>query len=212
MRKILMCLAVIVIPFITTAQYKYRDSNHIGIAGGINQASLLTNNFNSQPLTGWNLGLSMRGNFYNDFDMVYAIDFTEHNFSITTLNELAAVKDVKYKYSGAQISLMMSYKIVENHISVELGPVLQVNGKLSLNENQNQNTIYNSTLKAGDIVDVNTFNVNAAAGVTAGIRNLRVILKYQYGVNNFFSRVNNDMSTDLKVHLGIVSASIVGYL
>ena len=212
MRKILMCLAVIVIPFITTAQYKYRDSNHIGIAGGINHASLLTNNFNSQPLTGWNLGLSMRGNFYNDFDMVYAIDFTEHNFSITTLNELAAVNDVKYKYSGAQISLMMSYKIVENHISVELGPVLQVNGKLSLNENQNQNTIHNSTLKAGDIVDVNTFNVNAAAGVTAGIRNLRVILKYQYGVNNFFSRVNNDMSTDLKVHLGIVSASIVGYL
>lgn len=212
MKKILIYAAILIMPLLASSQYKYRDSNHIGIAAGINQTTLLTSDFNGQALTGWNFGLSMRGNFYNDFDMVYAIDFSEHNFSITTLSELAAVEEVKYKYSGAQISLMLSYKIVENHLSVELGPVLQVNGKLGLNENHKENTIENSTLKALDIVDVNTFNVNAAAGVSAGIRNLRVILKYQYGINNFFSRVNNDMNTDLKVHLGIVSASIVGYL
>ncbi len=212
MRKIPLGFIFLIIPLLGNAQYQYRDSNHIGIEAGINQTSLLTSDFDSKPLIGWNFGLSMRGNFYNDFDMIYAIQFSEHNTSIRTLNELAAVEDVKYKYSGAQISLMVSYKIVENHLSVELGPVLQVNGKLGLAENEKENTIGTSALKAGNIVDVNTFNLNLGVGATAGIRNLRLVLKYQYGVNNFFSRVNNDMNTDLKVHLGIVSASIVGYL
>ena len=212
MRNIAVILSILLLPLIATAQYKYGDSNHIGVAAGINQTSLLTSNFDSKPLTGWNFGLSMRGNFYNDFDMVYAIQFNEHNFSIRTLNELAAVEDVKYKVSGAQISLMLSYKIVPNHLSVELGPILQVNGKLGLKEEQKDNTIGNSTIKAGDIVDVNTFNLNGGVAVTAGVRNVRLILQYQYGINNFLGQVNDNLDTNLKVHLGIVSASIVGYL
>ena len=63
------------------AQYDYRDSNRIGISFGINQFDLNTNDFQTKPGTGWNGGLSMRGNYYNNWDMVYVIQFSENNFS-----------------------------------------------------------------------------------------------------------------------------------
>ena len=66
------------------AQYDYRDSNRIGISFGVNQYSLITKNFETKPELGWNGGLSIRGNFYNNWDMVYAMQFSENNFSVAT--------------------------------------------------------------------------------------------------------------------------------
>src|SRR5690606_26014873 len=88
----------------------YGDSNRIGVAGGINQTSLITGDFQTKPGLGWNFGMSVRGNFYNNFDMVYAIQFNESNFSMTTTDPLNGNEEVDYKLSGAQISLMLSYK------------------------------------------------------------------------------------------------------
>jgi len=62
------------------AQYNYRDSNRIGLSFGINQFSLNTKNFQTKPGSGWNGGLSVRGNFYNNWDMVYSMQFSENNF------------------------------------------------------------------------------------------------------------------------------------
>ena len=55
-------------------------SNRIGISAGVNQFTLNTDNFETKPQTGWNAGLSVRGNFYDNWDMVYAIQFSDNNF------------------------------------------------------------------------------------------------------------------------------------
>ena len=65
-------------------QYHYRDGNRIGISFGVNQFSLNTTNFQTKPSTGWNAGLSMRGNFYDNWDMEYAMRFAENNFTVNT--------------------------------------------------------------------------------------------------------------------------------
>ena len=40
----------------------------IGVTLGLNQFSVNTSDFEAKPGSGWNVGLSMRGNFYNNWE------------------------------------------------------------------------------------------------------------------------------------------------
>ena len=194
------------------AQYEYRDSNRIGIGFGVNQFTLNTNNFQTKPGTGWNGGLSIRGNYYNNWDMVYAIQFSENNFSVTT-NSGFLTEDTSYKLSSAQVSLMLSYRIIENHLSFEFGPLVQVNGKLKLDYNDENNIIFGTTLLAKDIVAISQFNFFPVIGITAGVRHVRLNISYQYGVNNMLGNLNNkNLGVDFKGNPGILNGNLIIYL
>jgi len=194
------------------AQYDYRDSNRIGISFGINQFTLNTDNFQTKPETGWNAGLSMRGNFYNNWDMVYAMQFSENNFSVAT-NSGFITEDTNYKLSSAQISLMWSYKIVENHLSLEFGPLVQVNGKLNVDKDKENNIITGTTLLAKDIVDINTFNFYPVIGITTGFRHVRLNISYQYGINNMLGNLNSqNLGVNFKGNPGILNGNLILYL
>ena len=73
MKKLVLLLMFVWSYTSSYAQYGYRDSNRIGITLGANQFTLNTSNFSSKPDLGWNAGLSVRGNFYDNWDMVYAL-------------------------------------------------------------------------------------------------------------------------------------------
>lgn len=194
------------------AQYDYRDSNRIGISFGVNQFTLNTNDFQTKAGTGWNAGLSMRGNYYNNWDMVYAMQFSENNFLVAT-NSGFITEDTNYKLSSAQVSLMLSYKIVENNLSVEFGPLVQINGKLNVEKDQENNIISETTLLAKDIVDISTFNFFPVIGITAGVRHVRLNVSYQYGVNNMLGNLNNkNLGIDFKGNPGILNGNLIIYL
>jgi hypothetical protein len=200
-----------------TAQYNYRDSNRIGIIGGINQFTLNTDNFETKALTGWNLGLSVRGNFYNDFDMVYAMQFSENKFSVPTTTPLNFQKeDVEYKLPSAQISFMLSYKFIENHLSMEFGPMLQVNDKFKIDDDSNINNIIDgTTIKAGDIRKISKFNFYPVVGITAGVRHFRVNVQYAYGLTNMLGNLNDSNTNPgvkFKGNAGILSGNLIIYL
>lgn len=214
MKKLFLTAVFILITGIVSAQYNYRDSNRIGFIVGINQFTLFTNDFTTNPETGWNAGLSLRGNFYNDFDMVYALQFSENNFSVATKNEFFKNEAVNYKLPSAQISLLLSYKIIENHLSVELGPIFQINGKFEIDAQYDDNIITGTTLLAKDITDISSFNFYPAAGITAGVTHFRFNLQYQYGVTNMLGSLNNpdEGISGLKGNAGILSGNILIYL
>lgn len=194
------------------AQYEYRDSNRIGIFFGINQFTLNTNNFQTKPEMGWNGGLSMRGNFYNNWDMVYAMQFSENNFSVVT-NSGFITEDTNYKLASAQISLMLSYIIVENHLSLEFGPLVQINGKLKVDQDQENNIISGTTLLAKDIVAISQFNFYPVIGITTGVRHVRLNVSYQYGVNNMLGNLNNkNLGYSFKGNPGILNGNLIIYL
>ena len=212
MKKIFLTAVFSLITMVCFSQYEYRDSNRIGISFGVNQFTLNTNNFQTKPGTGWNGGLSMRGNYYDDWDMVYAMQFSENKFSVVT-NSGFISEDTNYKLSSAQVSLMLSYKIVENHLSVEFGPLLQINGKLNVEKDQQNNIISGTTLLAKDIVAISQFNFYPVIGITAGVRHFRLNVSYQYGVNNMLGNLNNkNLGHSFKGNPGILNGNLIIYL
>jgi hypothetical protein len=212
MKKILFTIAFVLISMVVFAQYEYRDSNRIGITLGVNQFSLNTKNFQTKSGIGWNAGLSMRGNFYNKWDMVYAMQFSENNFSVAAKSGFIT-EDVNYKLSSAQLSLMLSYKIVENNLSFEFGPVVQVNGKLKTDFSNENNILSGTTLLAKDIVDISRFNFYPAIGITAGVRHFRLNVSYQYGINNMLGNLNSkNLGVNFKGNAGVLNGNLIIYL
>ena len=108
MKKTIFTVVFALITIAASAQYGRRDSNRIGITAGVNQFDLNSNDFRNKAGIGWNAGLSVRGNFYNDFDMVYAMQFSQNNFTVVT-RKLLQTEDVKYTLNAVQIGLQLSY-------------------------------------------------------------------------------------------------------
>lgn len=213
MRKLTLVLFLILVSVSAFSQYRYRDSNRIGISFGGNQFSLNTNNFDAKPDLGWNAGLSMRGNFYNNWEMVYSMQFSENNFSVATLNSSSGREDVAYKLASGQVALLASYVIIQSHLSIEFGPIVQVNGKLSLDSNKENNFISGTTLLAKDIKAISNFNFYPTVGITFGVRHFRANVSYQYGVNNMLANLNNkNLGVHFKGNPGIVNGNLIVYL
>lgn len=213
MKKLYISCALLLISLTVNAQYGYRDSNRIGITFGVNQFTLHTSNFQTKPELGWNGGLSIRGNFYDNWDMVYAIQFSENNFTVATKSKFLANEDVNLKLASAQISLQLSYVIIENNLTFEFGPIVQVGGKFKSDYDKESNSISGTTLLVKDIEDISKFNLYPSVGLTAGVKHFRFNVCYQYGINNMLENLNSkNLGYDFKGNPGILNGNIILYL
>lgn len=194
---------------IGTAQYGYRDSNMIGITLGLNQFNLKTSDFETKPGDGWNIGLSMRGNAFNDWDAIYGLQFSEYNFKVATLSPTLQERETNLKLSCANITFQLSYKIIENHLSIEFGPMVQINGKLAIEETDEDNILQNTeeVYPVKNLTDISNFTIYPVVGLTAGVRNVRLNVTYQYGINNMFGKIDGDF----KGNASVVNGNIIFY-
>ena len=201
---------------ISFSQYQNKDGNRIGITAGISQSSLFTDNFNAKPGIGYNGGLSVRGNYYNNWSMIFGMQFFQNTFSLESTSLTTTLKETEFNVSGAQVRLLLSYNVVKDHVSLDFGPVFQANGNLSTKSTDENNILTGTTLKASQIEDISKFNGNIYVGVSAGNRRLRAVLYYQYGVTNLLNNLNNNDALrvqngnkDFKGNVGTVSAQIL---
>lgn len=201
----------------TFSQYDNKDSNRIGIGGGITQFNISTDNFKTIAKPGWIAGLHVRGNFYNDFQMIYGIQFMESKFALNTI-KAGTAQETEFKYSGVQLILMPSYTIIENHINIEAGPVFQLNDKLKIDNSDQTNILVDQpTLKAKDILEVSKFSAAIYSGVNVGITHARLRLGYTYGLTNMFGGLNGNnnvpqLSNSFKGNYGYFSGQLTFYL
>lgn len=194
------------------AQYGYRDGNRIGLSGGISKTTLFTSNFDAKPGMGFAGGLSVRGNYYDNLSMIYGMQFFSNSFSLASnLNQ-----DIKYTTQGVQIRLLLSYNVVLDHVSLDFGPVLQVNGKLELSPTDENKTIKGTLLKANQIVDVSPVSGNFYLGCSAGSKTIRAVIFYEYGFTNFMNKLNKDDSLKplnngdtFKGNLGTINGQVI---
>lgn len=209
--------AFVMISITVSAQYGKGDYNHIGITLAGNYTSLMTNQLETKPEMSWVTGLSVRGNYYNNFSMVYGMHLTEQRFKVATTNGFIQ-EDVNYKLMAAQIYLLLSYKIAGSFVTLDAGPVLQFNGKLQFNDRDaDKQLLGNELLKVSDLEKVSTFNALGHIGLTAGVENIRLQVAYQYGFTDLLSNINkqepvSSLNTEkLKGNLGVIMAGIIFY-
>jgi len=198
LKKLLFVTLCILFFQITSAQRNYQEFNHLGISGGIGFFDIETDNFLTEQGSGYIFAFTTRGMYYNRFDLIYGISFVQNQVGIFANNpgdpsNSFQSQYVNYTIQAAQITLLTSYNIVRNHLSLEVGPILNVNGKLKLDSNSFKDFILEGyeTLKAEDIQNVSKVHFFVAGGITAGIENFRLGAQYQYGVTNLFNRFND---------------------
>jgi hypothetical protein len=194
------------------SQYGNRDGNRIGLSGGISQTSLFTSNFKSEHAMGFAGGISVRGNYYNDWSMIYGMQFFANNFSL----EATFDQKIKYSIQGVKVRLLLSYNVIEDHVSLDFGPVLQINGKLGVAASDESKVIKGTFLKADQIVDISPISGNFYLGCSAGSRTVRAVIFYEYGFTNILNKLNKDVTLqalnngdNFKGNLGVINAQLI---
>lgn len=177
------------------AQRNYEDYNRIGITGGFTLFDIITSDLVTEQGQGFEGGFTTRGAFRNAFDLIYGISFFNSSIGVkgSSPNGAGDTRVIKYQIQAAQLGLLGSYNIVPHHLSLEFGPILNVNGKMKLDSDRFQDYILEgyTTLRAQDIQDINRINFRVAGGLTAGFRSFRVSALYQYGVTNMLGSLND---------------------
>lgn len=191
------------------SQRNYEQYNRIGLVAGFTIFDINTSNLVTEPGYGFVGGFTTRGSFRGSLDLIYGICFTNSSVGIKG-SSLSDTQFIDYQIQAAQITFLGSYNIVRHHLTIEFGPILNVNGKMKLDSDRFNDYILDgyTTLRAQDIQDINRINFRVAGGLTAGLKNLRISGMYQYGVTNMLGRLNDK---DFEGHSSTIVVSAVLY-
>ncbi len=205
-------ILLLLVSTIGYSQYGYRDGNRIGISAGVSQTTLFSDNFNAKPELGFAGGLSVRGNYYNNWSMIYGMQFFSNNFSL----ESNFNQKIKYNIQGVQVRLLLSYNVVEDHVSLDFGPVLQVNGKMKIASSDENKILKGTLLQADQVLDISPVSGNFYLGVSAGNKTIRAVVFYEYGFTNILNKLNKDDALKLlnngdkfKGNLGCINGQVI---
>lgn len=197
--KSLLLLVAISTGFVTKnfAQHKtYKIVNGIGIFGGLTKTDIKTDNFITEEGDGFLFGMSATVDIpHKWYNMSYGMQLSENYVNILARPTVSSPEEefIEYKLFAAQVSLQGHIKLIGSHLTIDVGPMLQYNGKLELeNDNQEDYYIVNyDNLKATDIGSVNQFNFNGVIGASAGYEFFRVKAQYIYGFTNILKKLEN---------------------
>ncbi|WP_051285381.1 outer membrane beta-barrel protein [Aequorivita capsosiphonis] len=194
------------------SQRNYEDYNFLGVQGGITFFDIKTDDLVTEQHSGFMAGFTTRGAFRNNFDLIYGISFQSASIGVEGSSFSGAdTQNIAYTIQGAQINFLGSYNIIVKHLSLEFGPVLNINGKLKLDNEKFKDYVLTGyeTLATEDIQDISKFNVHLAGGLTAGLEHFRIYGQYQYGVTNMLGKLN-DKDLEKKDFKGNSSTILVG--
>ena len=197
----LFLLVAILLCFVTKSfsqKGNYRISNGFGVGGGVTQFDIITDNFITKSSNGFAGGLTATVNIpVRWYDISFGMQLSENTIEIsarpTMLSNSSPNEFAKYKVFAAQVAMLMHIKVIPNHFTIDLGPMLQYNGKLELKEDAKKGYYINnySNLTAEDITNISQFNVNGAVGASVGIKNFKLKAQYIYGFTNILKKLNS---------------------
>jgi hypothetical protein len=209
--KHLLLLVAICVCFVTQTNAQRRKAkgtvnikNGFAIAGGLTQYNILTDNFTTTKGEGWIFGMSatvdLPHKFYN---VSYGMQLSENTLGIAakpSLTTSSIDNSVDYKIFTAQVAFLWHLKLGTDHLTLDVGPMLQYNSDLELKDEDKENYIIDgfNSVTAKDFKNLNNVNFNGAIGLTAGISHFKVKAQYIYGVTNILGGLNKeDFAKDL---------------
>ncbi|WP_029034280.1 outer membrane beta-barrel protein [Salinimicrobium terrae] len=224
LKKIFFMAGVVLFSFQANAQREIWDGqyNRLGLQAGANYFNIATNDLPVTPKVSWTAGFTARASFYEDFQFIYGINFYDFQLDIDGRKKVeltTPLQAIEYSMVGVQGSFLGSYKLLDHHLSIEAGPVLQVNGRLEPRQDKELWYLANYNIQAIEIEKVTPVNVNFAIGVSGGFEKVKFWLQYQYGLNNMLKGLEDENLqekdagfTNPKGHLSIVATGITMFL
>ncbi|MBT8271160.1 MAG: hypothetical protein HKO90_09990 [Flavobacteriaceae bacterium] len=187
------------------------------IGGGITYFDLITDNFEAERGNGWMISAGIGAYLpHKWYDVSYNIQILQNTFEISgrVSDDVAGNDPIEYDIFAAQVGLVFHINILSNNLTLDLGPQLQYNSDLEVSNSESENYFINGydTLQAMDILDINNFNINGMAGLTAGFGNFKVRAQYIYGLLNSLDRLSDLQSggnTDFKGNLSYLTLSAI---
>jgi hypothetical protein len=192
-------LVAITIGFVTTSfaqKGNYPITNGISVFGGVTKFDISTDNFVTKQGDGFLGGLiatvDIPVRWYN---VSFGMQLSESTIEVLGRPNLISTTEefVAYKMFAAQVAMLLHLKVIPNHFTIDVGPMLQHNGKLEFKEKAQEDYYVNNyiNLPAKDITNISQFNLNGAVGASVGIRNFKLKAQYIYGFTNILKKLEN---------------------
>lgn len=193
-------LVAIALCFVTTTQAQkgnYPISNGFSVFGGITKFDITTDNFITTQGDGFLGGMSATVDIpLRWYNISFGMQLSESNIGILGRPSLVSTENefIDYKMFAAQVAMLMHIKAIKNNFTIDIGPMLQYNGKLEFkNRDQEGYFINNYTnLTAEDITNISQFNFNGVVGASLGIKNFKLKAQYIYGFTNILNKLENE--------------------
>ncbi len=197
--KRFLILVVTCLTFVTisSAQHRrYAIKNGIGIMGGITQFDIATDNFTTKSGSGFTGGMVATVDLpHKWYTVSYGLQFAQNSLEILGRPTTGAgpSEQIEYQMMAAQLAFLFHVKLLKNNITIDLGPQLQYNSELELDNDNQANYIIDgySSLIADDLSDISQFNFNGVLGASAGIGNFKIRAIYSYGFTNILNKLND---------------------
>ena len=177
----------------------YRINNGFGITGGVTEFDIVTDNFITKSSNGFLGGMSATVDIpLRWYNVSFGMQLSESNIEISGRPALISSQEefIEYKMFAAQVAMLLHVKVVPNHFTIDLGPMLQYNGKLEFKDRDQEGYSINNytNLSAQDITNISQFNFNGAIGASVGIRNFKLKAQYIYGFTNILKKLEGEDS------------------
>jgi len=203
------------------AQRKFPPNsyNRLGIQGGITYGNLHSDDFSFIDRYGYTAGLSTRATAGKNIFFIYGVNFHEFRTALETLHPgLLEPEEIDFKATGVQINFFVGHKLIGEHLSFEMGPLIQINSKLSPEEGKENFLLQEYDLIASDLDEISRMYFSLAAEISGGLPGVKLWLQYQYGLSNLFNKYNYDELREkdpavpsLKANMRMVTAGLVVY-
>lgn len=152
-------LVAITIGFVTTSfaqKGNYPITNGISVFGGVTKFDISTDNFVTKQGDGFLGGLiatvDIPVRWYN---VSFGMQLSESTIEVLGRPNLISTTEefVAYKMFAAQVAMLLHLKVIPNHFTIDVGPMLQYNGKLEFKEKAQEDYYVNNyiNLPAKDI-------------------------------------------------------------
>ncbi len=199
------------------------EYNRLGLQAGMNHFSIQSDALPVTPKMSWTAGFTTWDSFYNDFQFIYGINFFDFKLSMDGRVKQPAdspYAEIPFTMIGVQANFFGSYKIIEHYLSIQGGPILQINGKFDARQDAEYFFVEGyENLNPIDLETISSVNFNLAIGVAGGLEKVKLWLQYQQGVNNIFKKVTDNglgekepSLADLSGHLSMLTAGLIVFL
>jgi len=201
----------------TFSQRNFDHYNRLGVTAGYTLFDITTSDLTTKQAGGFMLGFTTRGSFRNNFDLIYGLNFYNTKVEVLGRNPVSFTDTeyIEYTIQSVQINFLGSYNIIKHHLSLEFGPVLNVNGKMKVDSERFEDYILEGYdfLKAVEIENISPINFLVTGGISGGIEHFRASVQYQYGVTNMLNKLNDKglENTDFKGNSSTITIALVVY-